>query len=234
MKPQTAFFNLDFQGAASSLESRGLKSGGSLELLNFNLTLHNPRNRVLSFPNIGTDTSKLWHLALRAAHSVQSFDEAEEFLLEVAMMQDCNDLLKTFVESSLVEEDAISTTLLIRQNRLSLIHAVPKCNLFDLPLIVFAETFRQEALMTRLKQALPHLDLGFSFFNFGVLFVDADDARLVSVIEKERVFDLEMIPMDTLTSTLDLNEGSQYWTVLKSAFVDESEEALHSIFGQDH
>lgn len=236
MRDQTGYFNSDVQLAAWQLNNHGLRTSGSRELLNWNLTLQNPRNRVLSFPNVGTDTRRLWSIAIQSAACAFA-DEVEDFLLNVAKSQNPNAEGAIYVgeESILVPKNMVSTTLLVRADRLHLIHNSFRENLLStLPETVFRQTFLQEAILARLQQALPHLKLGYSFFNVQLLSIDEDDSRLTGVIERDRVFDLEMISIDKITTANEyMLDSTPYWKTLKAAFMDEDTAAIHQIFGQE-
>lgn len=231
----SGFFANDFKDCVQQILSHGLQIDEDREVrevLNYNFTITNPRNRILTFPKIGTNLRGLYDEAVDVM-GLMFNDEHEQALVTLAKEPWARDVETTD------RSGYLSLHWVIRQNRLNLIMNTAEANLFDdVPSDVFAYSMLQEGMYGRLLSIVPNLKLGFLMYNIGILSVFGDDLQKARcVADQERVFDVEMIPMGEMTTKIwgeeRDGEESVYWRTLKNAMVDDDPEAMHELFGQN-
>ncbi len=126
---------------------------------------------------------------------------------------------------------------------------------------VFQFTMLQEAMLLELRRFYPELKLGFYYHNAGSMHIyDRHFEMARGVVANESAIDLSMIEMDrfdenVINLLIELEAQWQkagassdfnfyelpsfqaltpYWRLIVLAFFAQDEDALHSIFGQEH
>lgn len=235
----SGLFNNDYREIAGLLQQYGTKHRDhQFELVNMNITIKDPRNRVLLFRGLNQDVQDLIRTAMQT-HYRYAVEECE-FATDLLAF---NDTVNTG------NKDLIH--FMIRDNQLHLVVTfIDQDFLNELPEKVFAYTSLMEMVYLELLKFNPTLELGHYFHNVNNVYVlEKDVEKLNEVINADAV-DTHMIPMDSFNHeqrdairtlfAIDLDEAldqwdkeieklSDYWQLAVMAFITREEAAIHTI-----
>lgn len=319
----TYYLNSDFRTCLFNLMSYGLEAHPrgttTREIINYNITLVYPRNRVITFRERNTSTKYLlgefiWYLSgssdpkgilpyakfwdgIRNGGDIDEYPEGtinsnygnrlfgcalpssfwEGQIQPINQWAETLEILKRdrdtrqAIMNIHVPSDrhagnkdvpcTLSLQWFIRENKLHLIVNMRSNDvILGFTNDVFQFTMLQEAMMLRLRETYPDLQLGYYYHNAGSMHIyDRHFEMANRIIANQRANDIAMIPMDRFDDNIcTMLVGTEaawqaagapedfdfdavpafqhltpYWQTLVKAFFLQDEHAMHVIFGQD-